>query len=265
MLLEEFDESKTAVINPEMLIRKNPDFPDVSVSCFSHELFHRMLEFFEDAAVIGAVHSADGKLPVYAVTYKGERFAFFRSFVGEPACIGNYEDILAMGSKRLILFGNCGVLDKNIEDCGIIIPTRALRDEGCSYHYALPGDSIDVNLKYRDLFKEVLADFGYPYVEGTTWTTDAAYRETRKKVEKRKAQGALCVEMECAGMQAMCNFRETEFFQFFYAGDNLDHSTWDPRSISGSVRLDDKSKIALLAFELGLKIKKRERPILKNI
>lgn len=80
-----------------------------------------------------------------------------------------------------------------------------------------------------------------------------------EEVARRKAQGALCVEMECAGMQAMCNFRETDFFQFLYAGDNLDHTTWDPRSLSGEVRLDDKSKIALLAFELGLKIRQRER------
>lgn len=104
------------------------------------------------------------------------------------------------------------------------------------------------------MFKAVLAEFGYPYVEGTTWTTDAPYRETVEKVARRKAQGAICVEMECAGMQAVCDFRGTEFFQFFYAGDNLDHSSWQPRSLSGSARLDDKSKIALLAFELGLKI-----------
>ena len=55
-------------------------------------------------------------------------------------------------------------------------------------------------------------------------------------------------------MQALCDFRNTGFFQFFYAGDNLDHSTWQPRSLSGDVRLDDKTKIMFLAFELGLKI-----------
>ena len=60
-------------------------------------------------------------------------------------------------------------------------------------------------------------------------------------------------------MQALCDFRGTDFFQFFYAGDNLDHSSWQPRSLSGDVRLDDKSKIALLAFELGLKIKEKTR------
>ena len=55
-------------------------------------------------------------------------------------------------------------------------------------------------------------------------------------------------------MQAACDFRGTEFFQFFYAGDNLDHSSWEPRSLSGDVRLEDKTKILFLAFELGLKI-----------
>lgn len=159
-----------------------------------------------------------------------------------------------MGLKKLILFGNCGVLDRSIEDCGIIIPTRAIRDEGSSYHYAAAADFIDVNRKYRDVFHQVLADCGCPYVEGTTWTTDAPYRETAEKVRRRKAQGAICVEMECAGMQAAADFRGVDFFQFFYAGDNLDHSQWQPRSLSGHVRLDDKSKIALLAFELAAKL-----------
>lgn len=57
-------------------------------------------------------------------------------------------------------------------------------------------------------------------------------------------------------MQAAADFRGVDFFQFFYAGDNLDHSQWQPRSLSGHVRLDDKSKIALLAFELAASYKK---------
>ncbi len=258
MILEEYDASKNAVINPEMIINKIEDFPDVTISCFSQQLFHAVLSFFEPKQ-IASVHSATGANPVYEVIYKGEKFAFFQSYVGEPKCIADYEDIMAMGSRRLILLGNCGVLDNSIEDCGIIIPTKAIRDEGCSYHYAPASDTIDVNRKYVELFQAVLDEFGYPYVKGTTWTTDAVYRETRQKVNRRKGQGALCVEMECAGMQALCDFRETEFFQFFYAGDNLDHSDWQPRSLSGNVRLDDKSKIALLAFELGLKIKKERQ------
>jgi uridine phosphorylase len=67
-----------------------------------------------------------------------------------------------MGVKRIILLGNCGVLDSNIRDCGIIIPTKAIRDEGTSYHYAPAADYTDVNKKYVDEFVAVLEERGYP-------------------------------------------------------------------------------------------------------
>ena len=257
MLLEEFDHTYDAVIDPQMVVSRIDDFPEVTVSCFSRHLFERVLSLF-DAEKIAEIHSAVGANPVYRVVYQGKGFALFQSYVGEPLCVAQYEDLIAMGSRRLILLGNCGVLDRMIEDCGIIIPTCAIRDEGTSYHYAEPSGTITVNKKYREEFKEVLREYGYPFVEGTTWTTDACYRETREKVRRRREQGAVCVEMECAGMQALCDFRGTVFFQFFYAGDNLDHSAWEPRSIFGQTRLDDKTKIMFLAFELGLKMMQGE-------
>ena len=148
----------------------------------------------------------------------------------------------------------CGVLDSSIGDCSIIIPDSAIRDEGTSYHYAPLSDEIDVNVKHMDTFVEILERYGCKYHVGKAWTTDGFFRETRDKVLRRKEQGCICVEMECAAVQAMCDFRGVEFFQFLYAGDNLDHSTWDPRSLSGTSRLEDKEKIALLAFELAIRI-----------
>lgn len=253
MILEEFDDIKEAIINPDMIVEKIENFPEITISCFSNTLFQEILSKFEPV-LIANIHSAVNISPVYEVKYKNTRFAFFQSQVGEPKCIGDYEELIAMGSKCLILFGNCGILDKNIDDCKIIIPTRAIRDEGCSYHYCKPSDYINVNNKYVDLFEKMLNKYNYDFVKGTTWTNDAFYRETKNKVEKRKDQGAICVEMECAGMQALCNFRNTEFFQFLYAGDNLDNETWDPRSLSGKSKLNEKIKIAQLPFELGLEI-----------
>lgn len=258
MLLEEFDEKSDAVINPEMEVEQIAHFPAVTISCFSHSLFEKVCSDF-DVKQIAEVHCAAWVNPIYEVKYKGKRFAMYQSWIGEPACVGEYEQLIAMGSKCLILLGNCGVLDKNIEDCGIIIPTAAIRDEGTSYHYMKSGDMLAVNHLYREEFKEVLRAYGYPYVEGVTWTTDAFYRETRDKVNRRKAQGAVCVDMECAGMQALCDYRGTEFFQFFYAGDNLDHATWELRSLNGDTKIDDKCKIMYLAFELGLKIQNRDK------
>ena len=253
MLLHEFDPAKRAVIDPDMIHESVPGFPETLVSVFSHHLFDKIRDFL-GGKIIAETHDVDGIWPVYEVNYKGKRFAFYKARLGAPACVGCFEDVIPMGAKRIILLGNCGVLDKNIKDCGIIIPTKAIRDEGTSYHYAPAADFIEVNKRYVPEFQAVCEEFGYPYVEGITWTTDAFFRETRAKVAARKAMGAVCVEMECAAMQAMCDFRGVEFFQFLYAGDNLDHSGWDPRSLSGSARLEDKEKIALLAFELAWRI-----------
>ena len=91
-----------------------------------------------------------------------------------------------------------------------------------------------------DLFQEVLDTFGYPYVQGTTWTTDAFYRETPGKIARRKEMGAICVEMECSAMAAVAQFREKELFQFLYAADNLDGEKWDRRSLSDEVKFEEK-------------------------
>lgn len=255
MILEQFDPCKEAVLNAEMEVDPVEHFPEITVACFSEKLFTAVLKTFHPDPIF-TLGGGDSQRHVYRVHYAGNDFAFYRASMGEPVAIMEYEVLLAAGSKRLILFGTCGVLDRSIKDCGIIIPTEAIRDEGCSYHYAPAGDLIEVNHLYREMFREVLTEHGLSWTEGITWTTDSVYRETRKKVDMRKQQGAICVEMECAGMQALCDFRNTEFFQFFYAGDNLDGENWEPRSISGSERLDDKCKIACLAFELGLKIMK---------
>ena len=52
-----------------------------------------------------------------------------------------------MGINKLVIFGTCGVLDKNIKDLSIIVPNKAIRDEGTSYHYKKPSREIEINKK----------------------------------------------------------------------------------------------------------------------
>ena len=135
MLLEEFDFDKSAVIEPTYVHHPVEGFPETVVSIFHHTLSQRIVDFL-GGKVIAETIDVDGHWPVYEVNYKGKRFAMYKARLGAPACVGSFEDIIPMVTKRIILLGNCGVLDKSIEDCGIIIPTRAIRDEGTSYHYA---------------------------------------------------------------------------------------------------------------------------------
>lgn len=252
MILEQYDKEKSAVFNPADVIQRIDKFPKIGVSCFSKRLIDSFVSSFEHE-IIANLCGANGKNPVYKINYKGTDIALYMSRVGAPACVCDYEETLAMGLEKLILFGTCGVLDKRIDDLGIIIPTAAVRDEGTSYHYMPTSDEIAVNEKYKSDFTEILQEHGCTYTEGKVWTTDAVYRETRSKIENRKKMGCVCVDMECAAMSAAAKFREKDLFQFFYAADNLD-GEWDMRSLQCDNRLSEKERIILLALELAARI-----------
>lgn len=254
MILEEFDECINSTFDPFEVENVIPNFPKIGITCFSKKLIDRYVEIFK-GEIIAVIINANGDVPVYRINYKNTEIALFMSRVGASACTVSYEEVLAMGLEKLIMFGTCGVLDRNIEDLAIIVPTSAIRDEGTSYHYMKSSDEIKVNEKYKKEFEEILNKNGISSIEGKVWTTDAPYRETRNKVLKRKESGCVCVDMECSAMNAVAKFRNKELFQFFYAADNLDCAKWDQRSLGNDARLKDKEKIIYLALELAIKMK----------
>ena len=94
---------------------------------------------------------------------------------------------------NLVLFGTCGVLDEDIKETSIIIPSHALRDEGTSFHYVEASDEIAVNVGVLDHFRSYLNERQISHKEGKVWTTDGVYRETNGKLKARKAAGShLC-------------------------------------------------------------------------
>ena len=253
MILEEFDECITSTFDPYEVENVIPNFPKIGITCFSKKLMDRYVEIF-NGEKIAEISNANGRVPVYKIVYKDVEIAIFMSRVGAPACTVAYEEVLAMGLEKLIMFGTCGVLDRNIDDLAIIIPSSAIRDEGTSYHYMKASEEITVNEKFVSEFIDILSANNVSYVKGKVWTTDAPYRETRAKVLKRKEQGCVCVDMECSAMNAVAKFRNKDLFQFFYAADNLDSAKWDKRSLGNDDRLSEKEKIIYLVLELALKM-----------
>ena len=241
MLLHEFDPNPVAVINPSDVYQPIPDCPKTAVSCFERHTFRRMVERL-GAVEIGQVSCAAMEMPIYRAAYRGRELALFPACVGAPFCVGGLEDLFFFGVEKVVLFGSCGVLDKDIANCGIIVPTSALRDV------------IEVNPKYREEFGRILARHGCSCVEGRVWTTDAFYRETAEKAARRRDQGCICVDMECAAVAALARFRGKDVFQFFHGADSLDGGAWDRRGLGSEHDLTEKDKIAQLALELAAEI-----------
>ena len=168
----------------------------------------------------------------YIFKYNRRIFAFYKTLLGAPASVGILEDATeVIDTKKFVVFGGSGCLDREIAHGKIMIPIESYRDEGTSYHYTQASDYI----KIRNANK--VADFmeskKLPYILGKNWTTDSFYRETENNIAKRKADGCISVEMECSAMQAVCDFRGLELYYFLTSGDLLDSPEWDERHVKG--------------------------------
>lgn len=231
MITDSFDNQSPAKINPQ--IKEDAPCVDACIVTFSHVIEKFVLENYA-CKQIGQFYFATGATPIWQIDYNGRKFAFYKTYVGAPACVGTVEDTLAqIRTNRYIVFGGCGCLDKKITHGKVIVPTAAYRDEGTSYHYAPASDYIEV--KNAPTVAKFMEENGIPCAIGKTWTTDSFYRETINNIEKRKADGCISVEMECAGLQAMCSFRGLELYMFFTSGDLLDAPEWDTRCKKGQV------------------------------
>lgn len=255
MLLEEFDENKIAVINPDMFHVKRKEFPKTCVGIFSKRLIKEFVDTYKPE-IIYTISNMTIDFPIYKVNFKGIDIAFVQMPVGAPACVSNYEEIIALGIENFILIGCCGCLEESLEDYSIIIPTSAIRDEGTSYHYLPSSDEVELDKQCVEVIENVIKNNKLHYTKGKTWTTDAIFRETRDKVNKRKLQGAITVEMECSAMTVVSKFRGVNFAQLFYAADNLSQEEYDQRSlINGDI--SKQSKMLPLGLECAVEMHKK--------
>ncbi len=223
----EFDSTAEAFIEPSKVIRAR-DLPEHCVICFFSEVIDKVIAE-HDAKVVVENKWEDGPHCIYEISYHGQRLAFLHPGVGAPIAAGLLEEAIAFGCRKFIACGGCGVLEKDIAVGHLIVVSSAVRDEGVSYHYLPPGREVTTNTEAVSALVRTLDSRGVPYRVGKTWTTDAPYRETVKKIARRREEGCLTVEMESAALIAVAQFRNVIFGQALYGGDDLSGVEWDHR------------------------------------
>lgn len=248
-IVNSFDPSADSIISPAHIAKPSDGFPEVVVVTFSRYMLNTILQHYTCVS-IGSM--SDGRM-IYETTYHNTPLAFFRASVGAPSTVMLMEEAIVMGAKKFLLFGSCGTLVKSITDGNIIVPTHAYRDEGTSYHYMAAGEGDFVEVKTSGRTADLLKEMKIPVVMGKTWTTDAIYRETRRNMDLRKEAGCITVEMECAGVMAMAQFRDIDVYQYLYTADNLDADEWERRSL-GSLSVSQKERFAKMALEVAVKL-----------
>lgn len=224
----EFDDNPQAVIMPthEDL---DLNLPARCVYAFLEEEIERYANAV-GAEKVGEFVSATKTYPVYVMTYNGEEICLAQAPVGSAAAAQFLDWLIGYGVKQIISTGTCGVLVDMPENV-FLIPTRALRDEGASYHYVAPSRYIDMNTQALGAIERTLKQKKSPYEEVMTWSTDGFYRETPDKVAYRIEEGCSVVEMECASLAAVAQLRDAVWGLLLFTADSLvDIDNYDQRN-----------------------------------
>ncbi|HEY9528475.1 MAG TPA: nucleoside phosphorylase [Anaerolineales bacterium] len=203
--------------------------PEGVLFCLERGLPHRM-RWRIPVERAGAMNA-----DVYAVKKTRGRVAVLTSFGGgSPMVVELAEELAVMGTKKMILMTWGGTLQKESKPGDIVVCNRAIRDEGASHHYLPPAKYVDGNESLvRELVVAIQAR-GSQCTTGTTWTTDAPFRETREEVVQYQAEGVKTVEMESAGLFTVGQLRSIPTASVVIGMDSLAELRW-----KAPERLDD--------------------------
>lgn len=228
----EFDTDQTAVINPvhEQIDMKLPKkcvfaFLGEYIDEYADRIGARMVSYFV---------SNTKEFPIYITQYKGEEIVLCQAPVGAAPATQILDWLIGYGVREIISAGTCGGLEAFSEST-FLVPYKALRDEGTSYHYAPPSRFMEVGEKARKAIEETIVEHGMKYQEVVTWSTDGFFRETKEKVVYRKSEGCSVVEMECSALAACAAFRGVTWGMILYTADSLaDVNKYDARNWGGN-------------------------------
>ena len=227
----EFDTEYKAVIMPNHE-KLDLHLPRKAVFAFLGEHIDKYAQTHKCVQVYEFI-SATKIYPIYVTNYKGENICLCQAPVGSAPAAQLLDWLIGYGVKEIISAGSCGALEDFPENT-FLIPKKALRDEGTSYHYMMPSRYINVNQSALRAIEKTLKEHGLKYTEVISWSTDGFFRETKEKVLYRKEEGCSVVEMECSALAACAQMRGAIWGEILFTADSLaDIDKYDERNWGG--------------------------------
>ncbi|MBN7276682.1 nucleoside phosphorylase [Lactobacillus acetotolerans] len=223
--LVDFDSNSKAVLEPNH-DQKDYHFPKRLLYAFvPDDSIQKFLQKYQHK-VIGEFLCISFNPKIYEIKIAGERFTLCQAPLGAPAATQLLDWLIAYGVKQVLAIGSAGVLTA-IPENYFLVPTKAIRDEGTSFHYLARSNYINLQSTFLTKVEKAMKSMHYKVEEIMTWTTDGSFRETPAKVQQSKKLGASTVETECAAMAACAQFRHVDFAQILFTADSLNDLNTD--------------------------------------
>jgi uridine phosphorylase len=179
----------------------------------------RLIRFLADKA---GARKTEHRLPIsWGELHSTDNLCLVRLLIGAPAAVTACEELIAVGARTFVVVAASGGLQPRLPIGSVILPERAIREEGTSHHYlppeapALASSSLVDELEQACLGRELRPE------RGLHWTTDAIYREHLQKIERYAGQGVLSVDMELSALFTLAECRGVQCAGIVVISDEL--------------------------------------------
>ena len=122
-LFDTFDPHSEEILKPSSISAPQEGFPQTVVLTFSNKSIHILQDICETEPV--ATLRGGRPVPVYKFSWNGKDVGVFHTLIGGAGTAGLLEEALALGAKKALLYGSCGVVDASLGPGRFIIPTAA--------------------------------------------------------------------------------------------------------------------------------------------
>ena len=175
--------------------------------------------------------------------------------IGAPMAVMTMEKLIALGARRIILFGWCGTLRESLGIGELLLPTSALSGEGTSPYYVSGSQPPGPSSLLIEKLKRLLVSFTLSWQEGCVWSTDAPYREKRSSMKAlQQEQDVSAVDMEYAALCSAADFRKIDFAALLLVSEEVWGKSWTPGFSRQEFKAKSRMLIDILLNELPLKI-----------
>src|SRR5215467_13652723 len=246
-LLARRDHSAPSIFRPENMLRearrqKGLSLSPVAPVCVldpDGDIVHHVRQRY---AAKPSAHWACYHTRMWEWTSDGVQYGIIGCAVGGSFSVMIAEQLFACGCQLLISVASAGQIIDVAPPPYYILIERALRDEGTSYHYLPASRYVAAERALLEFAANSIACTDRRVHRGTTWTTDAPFRETAEAIALRRDEGILAVEMEAAGLYAFATARGVPLICLAHVSNQLgciegDFDKGDENGAFGSIEL----------------------------
>jgi uridine phosphorylase len=156
------------------------------------------------------------------VTHRGGRdIGIVPCAVGAPYAVLVAEELHASGCGLIVSVTSAGRVLPLGDPPYFVLIERAWRDEGTSLHYVPASEWSHLRPELLSLLDGAFEGFAEPVSVGTSWTTDAPFRETKTAIAAATHAGVHAVEMEAAALYAYATAQQRDIVCVAHVTNNM--------------------------------------------